>query len=238
MPRRSRFSAEERRAAAERAFAPGGSVPAVAAQMGVSQATIYRWVREPLGGNGGDPRPRLLSACRELLRDRTYADLTVTEVARAAGMSARAALHHFPSRRALFEAAVADAAGRFVVAMRPGADVAGPPLHRLGALAASAVDAAAEVPDAHVLFRDVGVPPPEDPTTAWHASYEASVRSLLEEAVAVGDLPPGFDTVGGARLFSRAAFGVTACLFEGSESILVRSSLERLPRMLVPRLPR
>jgi AcrR family transcriptional regulator len=120
-----RTSTAIRREAVARAFGDGGvGVERVAQELGVDPSTLYRWARRD--NEAPDAGERLVAACQELLATRTYGELSVQDVARAAGVAPRTAFNRFPTKEALFAAAVHDAGQRMLDAMT--AEVDRPPI--------------------------------------------------------------------------------------------------------------
>ena len=74
-------------------------------------------------------RRGLLDIGRRLFAERAYDELSMAEVARAAGISKPLLYHYFPSKRRFFEATLAQAAEELAARTEP--DPSLPPLERL-----------------------------------------------------------------------------------------------------------
>jgi AcrR family transcriptional regulator len=64
-------------------------------------------------------RGQLLAAGRGLFAEHAYEEISMRQVAEAAGVSKALLYHYFPSKTELFKAAVADAAGELAAAIAP-----------------------------------------------------------------------------------------------------------------------
>lgn len=72
-------------------------------------------------------------------------------------------------------------------------DTRSPAVDRLSDLLAVNVDTALAVPQAHVLFRNTGVPRAAERVAEWDAKVAELCRALLEVAREDGDPRPGLD---------------------------------------------
>jgi AcrR family transcriptional regulator len=75
-------------------------------------------------------RAQLLKLGRDLIAGRAYDELSIGEIARAAGISKGLLYHYFPSKRAFYVESFREAAIEFLLRAGPRADL--PPLERLG----------------------------------------------------------------------------------------------------------
>lgn len=222
MARSSRFSLDQRRSAVGRAFGGGERPAAVAAAVGVSVPTLYRWAQaeRPSGAEAPDEAAtRLIIAAQELLLTASYSDVRVEEVALRAGVPLRTAFHRFESKRVLFGAVVDSAAGKIVAEMGRRAsaeDWPDNPMARLQLFLRIAAEAAYSLPESHVLFRDLGVPPGDRFADRWHSALEESLRALLEEAARHEQLRAGLDSRATAQVLARMFRGAHAAVFEGA----------------------
>lgn len=236
MARRSAFSLDERRAAVERAFGgnerPPEGAAEVASDLGVSAGTLYRWARE-VPGAPEEPavRETLVAACQRALRHAGYGEVTIEAVASDAGVSKRAAYHYFPTKEDLFAAAIDDAGIAMArgVAARWRNDTDEPALDRLGGLLAANVDAVLAQPQAHVLFRNTGVPRAAERVAEWDARMTDLCRGLLTTARGEGELRPDLDLDAAASILLAAARGILGEVTEGEDADVARRLLERLP---------
>lgn len=237
-PRR-RYGAPERRAAVHRAFGTGtttrgAGADVVARELGVSVSTLYRWARG-LGGQSTAPEPdtaeRLVSACQSLLRERTFTELTLEEVADRAGVALRTVFYRYPTKEALVAAATAAAAAdvRAVIIDRLDVDaVETEPLRVVTEALVAGLHAAAALPRSDLLFRDLGIPPGDDTARQWHDALADEVAPLLGRAAALGQLPPGDPRVR-ARIVVAAARAINALRLDG----VPLAELERATRRAV-----
>lgn len=231
MARVSRFSSSQRRDAVERAFGEDSTPTAVARELGVHPATLYRWASDPPATQTASSDVRLLRAAQDLLREADYAEVTVEQVAAASGVSIRTAFHRFESKRDLFHAAIDDAAGAVVEEMvRRGELTPQPddPIDQLRLFLRVAAEAAYAVPQAHVLFRDVGVPPGDNVAQPWHERFESTLELLLREASAAGALRDRLNPEPTARMLSRAMRGIHAAVFDGVDPADAIALVDRL----------
>lgn len=206
--------------------------------------TIYRWA-----GAHPDARPerarsataeRLIDAAGELLVEHDYAELTVEQVARTSGVALRTAFHHFASKRDLFNAVV-DRAGQALtqdMSARLDEVLAGrDPIARLQAFLRMAAETAYTRPEAHVVFRDLGIPPLESCATRWHRRFEEVLAELLADAAAARRLDPALDPAGAASILARAVRGVHAAVFEGGSAAQATLILANLPATFAREAP-
>lgn len=190
MARTSRYSAAERAAAVERAFADDtdASASSVAAEVGVSVATLYRWASAPAADPAISTVDRLLDACLLSLQTSRFDELTVQDVAARAEVSARTAFNHFPTKEVLFRSAI-DRMGERIsgalvertAAMINAAALEGPldPERQLTIVLVAGFEAAHATAEAIVLFRDLGVPPSDDRADRWHEAFTLLCASVL-----------------------------------------------------------
>jgi AcrR family transcriptional regulator len=235
MARRSRFTEDERRDAVVRAFGSGSSPGDVASELGVSVPTIYRWAQAPKPAEpAGDDAVarRLTEAAQELLRDDAYPDITVEAVARRAGVPLRTAFARYPSKRALFGAAVDRAAEAIVEDMASRAAALDWPSDAVGRLELFLVvnsNATYDHPGSHVLFRDLGVPLEDRFAERWHDAFREALTALLREVDAAGGLRRGVDVESAGRALARGIRGMHVSTFEGVPRDLVLGMVARLP---------
>lgn len=240
MARVSRFSPAERQAAVARAFGGESTPAAVARELGVHPATLYRWADEP-GDAGEEParaatERKLIRATQALLRERDYSDITVEDVASTAGVALRTAFHHFESKRDLFRAAIDDAAERVVAEMTRRAEAEAWPQEPVGQLRAYlrlAAESAYATPEAHVLFRDLGVPPADGFGQRWHQRFEDTLAELIAAVAQADALIAGTDVTSAARLLANAMRGLHAAVFEGVDPGQAVLLAERLAQTVV-----
>jgi AcrR family transcriptional regulator len=74
-------------------------------------------------------RRQLIEAGSRLFADHAYEEISMRQIAQAAGISKPLLYHYFPSKIELFKAAVADQAAELATVIRPTGD--GPPLQQL-----------------------------------------------------------------------------------------------------------
>ncbi len=229
--RQSRFTAAQRHSAVLRAFGGKEDCDAVATELGVHSATLYRWAKESRHDPGGSTRERLIGAAQDMLRDNTYASITVEAVAARADVAQRTAFHTFSGKAELFQAAVDDAATRLIDAIGAAAnDVAWPatPLEQLGVFLTIAARSIYETPAAHVLFRDVGVPRGDGPAENWHAAFVDAVAALIAEGIEGGQIEDGVDVRASAEIITGAMRGIHAAVFDGADAAVAVESVGRL----------
>jgi AcrR family transcriptional regulator len=239
MARRSRYTEDERRDAVARAFGAGSSPADVAAELGVSVPTVYRWAQAPRPAEpAGDDAVarRLTGAAQELLRDDAYPDITVEAVARRAGVPLRTAFDRYPSKRALFGAAIDRAAQAIVDDMATRAAAVEWPSDPVGRLELFLVlnsRATYDHPGSHVLFRDLGVPVEDRFAERWHDTFREALTALLREVEDAGALRPGLDVEAAGRALARGLRGLQVSTFEGVPREQVLGMVARLPRLVL-----
>lgn len=238
MARRSTYSDEQRKEAVARAFGGEASPAQVAAELGVSVPTLYRWAQAPKPAeppSDDEVARRLTSAAQQLLGDAAYPDITVEDVAARAGVPLRTAFARYPSKRALFGAAVDHAAQAIVddMATRAGAlDWPADPLARLRLFLVVNSTATYDHPESHVLFRDLGVPTADRFAERWHDAFRDALIALLGEAEAAGALRADLDLASAGAVLARALRGLHVAVFEGAPREVALDLIERLPLLV------
>lgn len=239
MARVSRFSPDVRQAAVSRAFSDGGSPELVAGELGVHPATVYRWASEdPASGRRqSSTRRRLTQAAEKLLRARGYSEITVEDVAAASGVSLRSVFHQFESKRDLFQATVDDVAAALVEEIER-RSVLEPwpvdPLPRLRMFLRVGAEVTYAMPEAQVLFRDVGVPSAHGFAQRWYERFERALAQMLREAGRAGLLDPELEPDAAAGVLTQAVRGIHASVFEGADPAHAIRLVERLDRLVTP----
>lgn len=238
MARQSKYSEQQRKSAIERAFGGGASPRQVAAELGVSVPTLYRWAQAPRPAEPAvddEVARKLTDAAQALLRDATYPDITVEDVARHAGVPLRTAFARFASKRALFGAAVDGAAEAIVAAMAASAEsIEWPddPLDRLTLFLVVNSAATYDHPESHVLFRDLGVPIEDRFAERWHDAFREALIALLREVEATGALREGLDLDATGAVLARSMRGLHVAVFEGVPREVALDLVARLPLLV------
>jgi hypothetical protein len=104
-------------------------------------------------------------------------------------------------------------------------------LTALSRLLVAGLHAAAEHPQAHVLFRDLGVPPSEDAASPWHDAMVDACAELIQRAAEAGQIPAG-DADERASILVAAARGLNALAVTGAAPHLVERAMRNLPALL------
>jgi len=131
----------------------------------------------------GNLRQALLDAAFALLDTRAAAQLSLREVARAAGVSHAAPYHYFADRHALLKAVGTECMRRFLLAQQDAVAGHRAPVERLLALGLAYVGFAHAQPNAFALVFDAQLCPPGAPN-AESAPLIAANEALLRECVA------------------------------------------------------
>ena len=235
MARQSRFTAAERHSAVLRAFGGAEDAEAVADDLGVHSATLYRWAKESRRESGGSTRERLIRSAQDMLRENTYASVTVEAVAARSGVAPRTAFAAFAGKAELFRAAIDDAATQLIEAIGTAAnEVSWPtsPLDQLDVFLTIAARSIYGTPTAHVLFRDVGVPRMEGPAEDWHAAFVDAVAALIAAGVDHGQVAGDVDARASAEVITGAMRGIHAAVFDGADAAVAVESVGRLSAMV------
>ena len=235
MARQSRFTAAQRHSAVLRAFGGAETSEAVAAELGVHSATLYRWAKESQRDSGGSTRERLIRAAQDMLRDNTYSSITVEAVAARADVAQRTAFHAFAGKAELFQAAIDDAATQLIDAIGAAAkEVSWPttPLEQLGVFLTIAARSIYQTPAAHVLFRDVGVPRGGGPAEDWHTAFVDAVAALVAAGLESGQVADGVDVRAAAEIITGAMRGVHAAVFDGADASVAVALVGHLSAMV------
>ncbi len=157
-------------------------------------------------------RSRLIAAARRLFVRQGYALTSTPAIVAEAGVTRGALYHHFPDKRAIFEAVVTAEAAAVADAIGA-ADAAGmSALARLLVGAAAYVETMREAGRVQLLLVEGPAVLGRDTVRRIEAQHgDASLRVGLEEAMAVGDLPVmPIDAVATllSAMFERAAMEV------------------------------
>ncbi len=237
--RRSRFTAEERDSAVQRALHGEEAIEEVADSLGISASTIYRWSHDEGGSTAAGPASAaLVEACQRLLAERCYSELSVELVASEAGVSSRAAFNHFSTKEELFRAAATEAGERVSAELVPIITellrLELPPDEELGSILAAGLEASLNMPGVHVLFRDVGIPPPGDPTEVWHEAFSGICAWPILRAFDEGLLQREQTVQSAVRIVSQAARSVVAgAVTEAVAAHAAHAALRRLPLLVI-----
>ncbi|MGJ0119890.1 TetR family transcriptional regulator [Williamsia sp. MIQD14] len=235
MARQSRFTAAQRHSAVLRAFGGDEDSAAVAAELGVHSATLYRWAKESRSVTGESTREKLIRAAQEMLRDATYASITVEAIAARADVAERTAFHLFAGKAELFQAAIDDAATQLIDAIGIAAKhVSWPatPLEQLDVFLTIAARNIYDTPAAHVLFRDVGVPRVGGPAENWHAAFVDAVAAIVAAGIQSGQIPDEVDVRASAEIITGAMRGVHAAVFDGADASAAVALVGKLSAMV------
>jgi AcrR family transcriptional regulator len=104
-----------------------------------------------------DRRAQLLASAVEQFAEHGYDELSMSAIARAAGISKPLLYHYFPSKQRLFEAALSQGAQEHLARVAPDAEL--PPADRVRASLDAFVGWIAENPGAYEkLMRSAGIP--------------------------------------------------------------------------------
>jgi len=147
----------------------------------------------------GNLRQALLDGAFELLASRPAAQLSLREVARAAGVSHAAPYHYFTDRDSLLKAVGTECMRRFLAAQQVAVARRRAPLERLVALGLAYVRFAHAQPNAFALVFDAQLCPPGHPN-AESAPLIAANEALLRDCVAAMQQADGRPDVDGAAL--------------------------------------
>ena len=147
----------------------------------------------------GHLRQALLDAAFALLGRHAAAQLSLREVARAAGVSHAAPYHYFTDRDALLKAVGTECMRRFLQAQRDAVARHRAPVDRLLALGLAYVDFAHAQPNAVALVFDAQLCPPGAPN-AESAPLIAANEALLRDCVAALQQADGVPDVDGDAL--------------------------------------
>jgi len=236
----SRYSPIERQNAVRRAFGGTETPAAVATELGIHATTLYRWASHVAQVAPEDEEPstdsKLIEAVGGLLREHDYSDITVEDVASNGGVALRTAFHRFATKRDLFNATIDHVAGLLVDGMYArvaAVELPASPIERIRLFVHLSAELAYATPEAHVLFRDLGVPPADSTAPQWHDRLDATLAELITEAIAAGEIPPGIVPQEAARILGSALRGIHATVFEGADPTQALQLVDRLYLVLV-----
>lgn len=168
----------------------------------------------PPGQAGEDTRAAIVRAAQRLFGEAGYADVSMEALAGACGLNARALYYHFPSKRALFDAASEEAFARF------GDEVVARVFHRedVAGRVAGYVDVyrALHASDPHVvpfigvvLLDALAAPPDHEAVPAAAGSaLQAFLETVVDEALARGEVHEGLDRDGAVLLLRAMGMGL------------------------------
>lgn len=178
-------------------------------------STSTRSAATKRGYHHGDLKAEALEAARVQLGERGAEDVSLREVARAAGVSATALYRHFPDKTALLEALSDEGFARLAVAQRAAMEAAtGTKVDRFNAMGRAYVRFALAEPG---LFRLMFTHTPTyDPLTIDPAQAVASLAMLREKAAEL--VPPEQGPAAAQRFALRAwslVHGLALLLLDG-----------------------
>lgn len=191
-----------------------------------------------------DTRDRLVSVTRDLVHGSTYADVSVEDVCRAAGVNKGSLYHFFPSKHALGLAVLEHNWTTMRRLLDEAFDADAPPLERLDrflsayvAMMRSARERLGVVPGCPIgnLAAELSA---HDPAMRARiaevlAAWTDRVASVVRDAQARGEVDPGLDPTAAAR-------GVVACvqgfgvLAKAEDDLTALDPLRPLVRQLLP----
>ncbi len=177
---------------------------AVSARIFLVSSSSVKTVESARPYHHGNLRQALLDGAFGLLAERPAAQLSLREVARAAGVSHAAPYHYFPDRDSLLKAVGTEAMRRFLQAQQTAVEGAPGALERLVALGLAYVRFAAEEPNAFALVFDAQLCPPGAPneeTAPLIAANEQLLQGCVAAALADGVLGPADPEALGAALW-------------------------------------
>ena len=177
---------------------------AVSARIFLVSSSSVKTVESTRPYHHGNLRQALLDGAFGLLAERPAAQLSLREVARAAGVSHAAPYHYFPDRDSLLKAVGTEAMRRFLQAQQTAVEGAPGALERLVALGLAYVRFAAEEPNAFALVFDAQLCPPGAPneeTAPLIAANEQLLQGCVAAALADGVLGPADPEALGAALW-------------------------------------
>jgi AcrR family transcriptional regulator len=129
-----------------------------------------------------DRREHLLSAGVELLRHRPHEDVSIEEIAEAAGVSKGLLYHYFPTKQAFIVAALERGQAQLAERLRPDPSLA--PVASLDASLDAFLDSVEEDATAYTaIFKRGGADP--DVAAAINAGREQQLQMLLEALAAL-----------------------------------------------------
>ena len=134
------------------------------------------------------PDRKLIRAARALFAREGFDATSLRDISRVAGLSFGAVVYHFGSKRALYEAVVANALRPLERRARSAAEEEGGPEERLLSVAAALAEHVREHPDVPALLLQevaVGRPPPP-PAVCTLGRLRELLTGLARKTVAVG----------------------------------------------------
>lgn len=142
----------------------------------------------------GNLRQTLLDAASGMLAHLAAGQLSLRELARAAGVSHAAPYHYFPDRAVLLKELGADCMRRMLEGQQRAFEDADDPAEALIGVGLAYIGFAAREPNAFALIFDPSICPPGNPGPEMAPLIEANERLLVEAATLAqrtGALPPG-----------------------------------------------
>jgi TetR/AcrR family transcriptional repressor of nem operon len=191
-----------------------------------------------------DTRERLVTITRDLVHGSTYADVSVEDVCKAAGVNKGSLYHFFPSKHALGLAVLERNWTMMRTLLDEAFDVEAPPLERLdrflsaySSMMRTMQDRLGAVPGCPLgnLAAELSAHDPEMRVRVAEvlAAWTDRVASVVREAQARGDVDPALDPTTAARSVVAGIQGFSVLAkSEGDPSVL--DALQPLMRQLLP----
>jgi AcrR family transcriptional regulator len=147
----------------------------------------------------------LVAAALHLAREISPALITTSDIASAVGVTQGAVFKHFPTKDAIWLAAMAGVRERLLAAFEAAAQAAASPLDALGAVFRAHVAFVVAQPGVpRLIFHELQRPsdsPVKQEVRALLQSYRKLLLGLLDAAVQQGQVPASLDKTAAATLF-------------------------------------
>ena len=147
----------------------------------------------------------IVAAALRLARELSPALITTSDIAAAVGVTQGAVFKHFPTKDAIWLAAMAGVRERLLLALEQAAQAAPSPLDALAAVFRAHVAFVVAQPGVpRLIFHELQRPsdsPVKQEVRALLQSYRKLLLDLLEAAVQQGQVPVGLDKAAAATLF-------------------------------------
>jgi AcrR family transcriptional regulator len=174
----------------------------------------------------------IVAAALHLARELSPALITTSDIAAAIGVTQGAVFKHFPTKDAIWLAAMAGVRERLLLALEQAAQAAPSPLDALAAVFRAHVAFVAAQPGVpRLIFHELQRPsdsPVKQEVRALLQSYRKLLLDLLEAAVQQGQAPATLDKAAAATLFVGIVQGLVMQSMLSGKPAAMKAEAERV----------
>lgn len=178
----------------------------------------------------GERQAEIVTAALALAKETSPALITTSDIAAGVGVSQGALFKHFPTKDAIWLAAMGWVRGQLLVRLEKAADQAASPMDALAAMFKAHVGFVASHPGVprfifHELQRSADSPVKQEVRKLLHA-YRRLLRQQLDAAVKAGQVSPKVDLEAAATLFVGVVQGLVMQSMLSSDGAAIKDQAD------------